>query len=56
MSKPDQEIEAKAVEIYERDGFALAICSAQESWSRDREDVRERYRKKARTVLEASDG
>lgn len=49
----DKLIEAYAIYLYDEDGFALAIHTAEDSWSRDREDVRERYRVKARRQLKS---
>ena len=46
-------IERVAVALYAADGFALAIYSPEESWPRDRENVRRRYREKARVVITA---
>lgn len=45
------EIEQLAIRLYADDGMALAIYSPEESWSRDREDIRERYLAKARATI-----
>lgn len=44
-------IEQLAVRLYADDGYALAIYTPEESWPKDRENVRERYRRLARIKL-----
>lgn len=46
-------IEWIAITLYGADGFALAMWPPAEAWLRDRENVRERYRAKARLVVAA---
>ena len=47
-------IEALAKRIYDEDGFNFACLPLEQAWPADRENVRERYRAKARAVLAAS--
>lgn len=40
-------VEEIAKQLYEKDGFNYACLPTEEAWVKDREDVRERYRKEA---------
>ena len=45
------DVEKLAIQLYEADCFMLGLYSTgEESWLHDREDVRERYRAKAREL------
>jgi len=56
VTAPDDDsmVERVAKAIYQADGFMLTMCeTADESWAKDRDDVRERYRLKARAAIAA---
>lgn len=55
MTAPDDDnmVERVAMRLYRADGFMLAMFTADKSWAKDREDVRDRYRYKARAVIDA---
>lgn len=42
-----KELEARARQIYTRDFMTILVGDLETSWDRDREDVRQRYRKMA---------
>lgn len=46
-----QIIEELAKQLYEKDGFNYACLPTDEAWKKDREDVRERYRKMAAEAI-----
>jgi hypothetical protein len=46
-------VERVAIALYKADGFALAMWPAEEAWTRDRENVRQRYRVMAQAAFAA---
>ena len=46
-------IEQVSIALYAADGMPLAIYPPKESWLKDRESVRERFRRLARTAIKA---
>lgn len=47
-----EKIEKLAEQLYHADGYTIAVGNPSTSWNRDRENVRERYRKLARDKLD----
>jgi len=46
-------VERVAKGLYKKDGFLLAIYSdVNESWNKDRENIRERYKQEAKSLMD----